>query len=332
MSETKIPSDRPDRRIVAAVLAAIAITVVVVAVIAGVGSGSPAPSASSAATQPPVAIADQVVADGRAVPTKTAELAADVPGTVETVPIELGQQVTAGTTLVTLETDAIDLELAGATAAAEAATARSEQAAASVKQAAEQVAVAEATLDQAQAALATARDRNVGEDEAAAARNAARAQVRSAKAGLAVAQAGGRAAAADARRAATAVSSLEETKAGYTLVAPIAGTVASLGASVGQQVTPAQVLVRIADTTDWTFETTDLDESGIARIAVGDPATVTLDGVPGVEIPGTVTRIGTFGESRQGGIVYRVVVTPTGDVPDGIRWNMTATIAIKGGQ
>ena len=330
MSDTKIPSDRPDRRIVAAVLAAIALTVVVVAVIAGVGNGSPAPSASSGATQPPVAIADQVVADGRAVPTRTAELTAEVPGTVATVPVELGQQVASGTTLATIETDAIDIELAGATAAAEAATARSEQAAASVKQATEQVAVSEANLEQAQAALATARDRNVGEDQAAAARNAARAQVRAARAGLAVAQAGAKAAAADARRAATSVSSLEETRAGYTLVAPIAGTVASLGATVGQQVTPGQVLVRIADTTAWDFETTDLDESGIARIAIGDPATVTLDGVPGIEIPATVTRIGTFGESRQGGIVYRVVVAPTGDVPDGVRWNMTATIAIKG--
>jgi len=332
MSETKIPNDRPDRRIVAAVLAAIALTVAVVAVIAGVGSGSPAPTASSGATQPPVAIADQVVADGRAVPRRTAELAAEVPATVATVPVELGQQVAAGTTLVTMETDAIDIELAGATAAAEAATARSEQAAASVKQAAEQVAVAEATVAQAQAALATARDRNVGEDEAAAARNAARAQVRAARAGLAVAQAGAKAADADARRAATAVDSLEETKSGYTLTAPFAGTVASVEATVGQQVSPGQVLVRIADITAWEFETSDLDESGIARIAVGDPATVTLDGIPGVEIPASVTHIGAFGESRQGGIVYRVVVTPTGEVPDGVRWNMTATIAIEGGE
>jgi len=332
MSDTKIPTDRPDRRIVVAVLAAIALTVVVVAVIAGVGSGSPAPSASSGASQPPVPIADQIVADGRAVPTRTAELTAEVPGTVATVPVELGQQVASGTTLVTIKTDAIDIDIAGASAAAEAATARSEQAAASVKQAAEQVAVAQADADRAQAALATARDRNVGEDEAAAARDAARAQVRAAKAGLTAAQAGAKAADADARRAATAVASLEDTKAGYTLAAPFAGTVASIGASVGQQVSPGQVLVRIADTAAWVFETTDLDESGIARIAVGDRATVTLDGVPGVEIPASVTHIGTFGESRQGGIVYRVVATPTGDVPDGVRWNMTATIAIQGGQ
>lgn len=40
---------------------------------------------------------------------------------------------------------------------------------------------------------------------------------------------------------------------------------------------------------------------------------------------------GAYGESRQGGIVYDVVVAPAGDVPDGVRWNMTSTIATEVG-
>ena len=332
MSDTQTPSGRIDRRLIAAAIAAIALTVIAVVVVSGLDVGSAAPSGSAAATSPPVGITDQVVADGRAVPAKTAELAVATPATIATVPVTLGQEVAAGTVLVTMDTEAIDAELAGARAATEAASARSAQAEAVVKQAAAQVDVAEANLDRAQAALETARDRNVGENEAEAARNAGRAQVQAAKAALTAAQEGAKAAAAEVRRAEAAVSSLELARADLTLTAPFAGTVASLAATVGQQVSPGQVLVRVADTSAWEFVTTDLDESGIARIEVGDAATVTLDGVPGVEIPATVARIGSFGASRQGGIVYELVATPDGAVPDGIRWNMTATIAIKTGE
>jgi len=332
MSETKSRGDRIDRRIIAGALVAVAATALAILAISGLGAGSPAPSATSAGALPPVGVTAQVVADGRAIPTRTAELAVDAPATVSAVPVALGQLVAAGDVLVSMETDDIDAELVGAVAAGEAADARSAQAAAAADQSTEQVAVAEANLAQAQAALETARDRNSGEKAAAASRDAARAQVRAAKAGQTAAQEAAKAAAADARRAEAAVDALESSKAGLTLTAPFAGTVASISATVGQQVSPGQVLVRVADTTAWEFKTTDLDESGIARIAVGDPATVTLDGVPGEQIEATVVRVGTYGEDRQGGIVYEVVVAPDGNVPDGIRWNMTATIEILAGE
>ena len=41
---------------------------------------------------------------------------------------------------------------------------------------------------------------------------------------------------------------------------------------------------------------------------------------------------GAYGESRPGGIVCEVVVVPAGDVPDGVRWNMTTTVAIEVGE
>lgn len=329
MSDIKAPNGRIDRRLIAAAIAAVALTVIVIVAVSGLGVGSASPTASAGATLPPVGIAAEVVADGRALPTRTAELSVDGPATIATVPVTLGQEVAAGTVLVTMDTDAIDTEIAGARAAAEAAIARSAQAEALVKQAEAQVGVAEADLDRAQALLATAREGNIGEDEATAGRDAARAQVAAAKAASTAAREGAEAAAADARRAEAAVGSLKLSKTGLTVTAPFAGQVASLAATVGRQAGPGQILVRIAGIGAWEFETTDLDESAIARIAVGDAATVTLDGVPGVSIPATVARIGSFGESRQGGIVYQVVATPNGTVPEGIRWNMTATISIK---
>jgi hypothetical protein len=59
-------------------------------------------------------------------------------------------------------------------------------------------------------------------------------------------------------------------------------------------------------------------------------ATITVDGLPGEEIAGTVESVGTYGPASQGDIVFRVVVAPSGATPDGLRWNMTVTIEIEG--
>lgn len=339
MSEA--PASAPDRgssrRLVVILGLAAVATVGVVAVMLGAfsggssGSGSVATSPGGSGTPPPVAIADEVVADGLAVPIRTAELAVEAGGTVSDVAVALGDTVAAGEVLVALDTAAIDVEIAGDRATVDAAVALSAQAAAAKQQADEQVAVAEANLDGAQAALETARDNNTREDEATAARNAARAQVRVAKAAATGAAEGVIAAEADVRRAESAVASLELARDDLSVRAPFAGTVASLPVREGALVSPGQVLVRLADESAWEFLVTELDESGIARVKVGAEAAVTLDGVPGTSIPGTVARIGAFGESRQGGIVYEVVVVPIGDVPDGVRWNMTTTVAIRVG-
>ena len=55
---------------------------------------------------------------------------------------------------------------------------------------------------------------------------------------------------------------------------------------------------------------------------------ITVDALPGVEIPGKVTRIRAYGENRQGDIVYMVVVKPDRQ-DERLRWNMTASVSIK---
>ncbi len=297
----------------------------------GAGQGAAGGSGNGTApeaTVPPVAIVDEVVADGVAVPTRRVELASETGGTVATVPVEVGERVAVGDELVVLDGTAIAAQVRQAEQAVEAAQARLAQSEAIVAQATAQVDVAEANLDGAAAALATARDANRGEDEAVAARDAARAQVRVVSAALQAAKDASTAAAADVGTAEAALQAASDQLATRTITAPFAGVVASLPAGVGQVVQPGQVLVRVADPSSWEFIATELDEGGIARVRTGAPATVVLDGLPGVTIPGTVARIGSFGEVRQGGIVYEVVVVPTGEVPDGVAWNMTATISI----
>ena len=99
---------------------------------------------------------------------------------------------------------------------------------------------------------------------------------------------------------------------------------------VGDRVQPGVPLVRLADLSAWRFETSDLSETSIARVRAGAPVTITVDGLPDVEIPGTVESVGDYGASTQGDITFRVVAVPTGEVPDDLRWNMTVTMEIEG--
>ncbi len=110
------------------------------------------------------------------------------------------------------------------------------------------------------------------------------------------------------------------------LLAPFAGTVVSLDATVGKYVTAGTSVLRLADVSAWQIETTDLTELDIVKIQKGMPASITFDAIPGFESPGKVSLIKLFGENRQGDIVYTVVVTP--DQQDArLRWNMTAKVS-----
>jgi multidrug resistance efflux pump len=140
------------------------------------------------------------------------------------------------------------------------------------------------------------------------------------------------AAMAEQARAQAALDAATVAREQFTITAPFAGTVVSVEPLVGDRVQPGVVLVRLADLTEWRFETSDLSESSVARVDVGAPASVTVDGIPGSEIAGTVESVGGYGASVQGDITFRVVVAPTGDVPDDLRWNMTVTIEIDGSE
>ena len=133
-------------------------------------------------------------------------------------------------------------------------------------------------------------------------------------------------AAADAARAARdlAAERLGKTR----LAAPFAGTLAALDARVGEITGAGVPLARLADLSAFQIETTDLTELAIGRIREGDAAVITVDALPGVEIPGTVARIRAYGENRQGDIVYMVVVKPDRQ-DERLRWNMTASVSIK---
>ena len=271
-----------------------------------------------------------IVAEGKAIPRRAAELGAAVAGVVAEVPAAEGDTVAAGALLIRLDAGAAD-------AAVESAQGRVDAAAAGVTVAKAAVDQAAAGVDRAVAALRGARaTRDLVPDGASAARKrAADASVDGAQASLKAARAAERgtraaltAAEADQRTAEATLAGARSAREQLDIAAPFAGTVVSVSVAVGDAVSPGPPVVRLAADDGWEFQTTEVDAAVVPSITVGGPASVSVDGFPGVEIPCRVARISAYGEERQGDVLFTVVVQPTGTVPDGIRWNMTATITI----
>ncbi|HEX5692056.1 MAG TPA: HlyD family efflux transporter periplasmic adaptor subunit, partial [Roseiflexaceae bacterium] len=79
--------------------------------------------------------------------------------------------------------------------------------------------------------------------------------------------------------------------ADMTIKAPFDGTLATLDLHASEYVAPGTVVARLADLSAWEIETSDLTELSVAKIREGAPATISFDALPGVELPGKVSRI-----------------------------------------
>ncbi len=110
------------------------------------------------------------------------------------------------------------------------------------------------------------------------------------------------------------------------LIAPFGGTVSRVLVQPAQYVAPGEAVAQIADLSHLRVETTDLSEIDVAGIAVGDPATVTFDALPGVTVQGTVTHISPRAEEGTG--VNFTVRIELDEIPPAVRWGMTAFVDI----
>lgn len=324
------------------------LVIVVAAIAAGAwllgGGRAPGASPDASATLPPVPPSTSVVADARTVPIRHAELAAPAgAGRVAEVLVTEGATVATGAPLVRFDTTLADADVATARAALDAATAGATQAAAAVEQASANVDAATASIEEAKAAVTAADAQRDGTPSGTRARRAANAEVARAQAAvdaaraqrdvarhaLDAARAAADAATAEVARATAGLDAATAARDELTVTAPFAGVVASIDARVGEAAPPGTPVVRLADPSGWRFETTDLDETAVGRLKVGAPVTLSLDAFPNATIQGQVATIAPFGTSSTGDIVYTVVIEPTGALPDGLRWNMTASATIE---
>ena len=157
---------------------------------------------------------------------------------------------------------------------------------------------------------------------------AAEAEVRRVRAQLELLEAGSRPEEIESAEAdvAASIASLQQALVAIAereLRAPFDGSVALLDLEIGEQVSAATSIARLADLSAWEIRTEDLTEFDIVGVEPGDTSTLTFDAIPDLTLTGTVDRIRPIGEDRRGDIVYTVVVIPD-ENDDRLRWNMTA--------
>jgi HlyD family secretion protein len=113
---------------------------------------------------------------------------------------------------------------------------------------------------------------------------------------------------------------------GLELRAPFTGVISLPNVHIGEYLTFGQPAMQLVDPTSLRIETTDLSETDVTRIKVGDQATVTFDALPGVSVPGKVVSIGT--KVAPGAGVNFTVTIELSKTPAGMRWGMTAFVVI----
>ena len=113
--------------------------------------------------------------------------------------------------------------------------------------------------------------------------------------------------------------------------APFAGTAGAVNVRRGELIMPGQSLVTLGDLTTLRVETTDLDETQVARVAGDQQAAITFDALPERVFTGHVTRISPMAEPGAGGVNYTVVIEITETDP-AILWGMTAFVDIEVGE
>lgn len=273
-----------------------AIVIVVVILAAGTGVGlwlglrSPV-SAATTLTQIVTAqlgtIQQTASATGTIEPATQSDVNFDVSGKVTAVDVSVGQTVTQGQTLATIDNTSLTTSLAGATE----------------------------TLDAAEAKLSS--------DQSS---NAPAAQITSDQAAVTAAQ--------------NQVDSAKQLVDEATLTAPIAGTVASLSLTVGQEVSGgsggggnggsaassgSSAEVVIINTSAWLVNAT-VNDSTIGEIAQGDQAQIAPQG-SATTVYGTVATIGLIASQSSGVASFPVTINVTGD-PSGLYSGTSANVII----
>jgi len=188
------------------------------------------------------------------------------------------------------------------------------------------VAAARARVQQAKAALGRLQNPATAGQIAAA-----EAQVRSAQAELDLLTAGarpGEIAAAEAA-VAQAEAGLQRARADLAnteLRAPFAGTITACHINPGEMAQPGQPVLTLADLSRLQVETRDLSERDVARVAVGQAATIYVEAL-GREISGRVARIAPQANVVGGDVVYTVTIQ-LDEQPAELRWGMSVDVEI----
>lgn len=110
------------------------------------------------------------------------------------------------------------------------------------------------------------------------------------------------------------------------LVAPFSGTVSELYINNMQYIASGEPILLLADMAGLQVRTTDLSELDVAVLEPGDMVYVTFDALPGEEYEGRVDRIAP--KAADSAAANFMVTVSVDDIPDVIRWGMTAFVEV----
>ena len=137
--------------------------------------------------------------------------------------------------------------------------------------------------------------------------------VAQAQAALALLQAGARSEDIEIARARVAQSGAEVEKAvsnldKAVLHAPFAGTIGAVYVRQGELVTPDYPVLALGNLEHLRVETTDLRETDVTQMKVGQPVEVTFDALPDAILMGHVSHIDPRSNEEKGSVNYRAVI------------------------
>lgn len=114
----------------------------------------------------------------------------------------------------------------------------------------------------------------------------------------------------------------------FAVIAPFDGTVMDVNAEVGEQAGPELWAVKVADTSTWYVETSDLTELEVVRVEVGQSVSILPDALPDVELTGTVESISQAFTMQGGDILYKVRIKVDAVDPR-VLWGMTVEVTFE---
>lgn len=125
------------------------------------------------------------------------------------------------------------------------------------------------------------------------------------------------------------VAAAEQAVRDARLRAPVAGTIGAVNVAVGEFAQPAGVSPAFTVVPEGDFEVVaDFAETDAASVAVGAPAQVRVEALPGVTLQGTVTRIDPVAKTSANNLVTYAVRVALVDPPTELRAGMTATVDV----
>jgi HlyD family secretion protein len=132
---------------------------------------------------------------------------------------------------------------------------------------------------------------------------------------------------ANVAQAQAAVDQAQATLDKTLLKAPFAGTVCDVHVHAGEVAAAGAPVLGLADTTRWWIETSNMSELQIAKVKVGQKATVTVNAFSGQELTGRVVGFSPIAIVQQGDTTFTVTIE-LDETNLSLRWGMTARVKI----